>query len=87
VIFCQTPAQRATAETVIRELEAAHLFPRPIVTEIADAAPFYEAERYHQEYFARNPAQPYCQVVVAPKVSKFRKHFVERLKSRAAEAR
>ena len=83
VIFCQTPEQRATAESVVEELIAAGLWDEPIVTEIADAAPFFEAERYHQEYFARNPGQPYCNVVVAPKVAKFRKHFIERLKRRA----
>ena len=54
-----------------------------IVTEIAGAEPFYEAERYHQEYFARSAAQPYCALVVAPKVAKFRKQFTERLKRRA----
>jgi len=80
VIFCQTPEQRATAESVRAELTAAKLWPDPIVTEIADAAPYYEAERYHQEYFAQNPGQPYCAVVVAPKVAKFRKHFTARLK-------
>jgi peptide-methionine (S)-S-oxide reductase len=80
VIFCQTPAQRAVAEDVIAELTAAKLWRDPIVTEIAGAAPFHEAEGYHQEYFARNPRQPYCAVVVAPKVSKFRKHFTQRLK-------
>jgi peptide-methionine (S)-S-oxide reductase len=83
VIFCQTPEQRATAESVVEELTAAGLWDEPIVTEIADAAPFFEAERYHQEYFARNPAQAYCTVVVAPKVAKFRKNFTERLKRRA----
>ncbi|HET7096057.1 MAG TPA: peptide-methionine (S)-S-oxide reductase MsrA [Casimicrobiaceae bacterium] len=83
VIFCQTPEQRAAAESVVEELTAAGLWDEPIVTEIADAAPFYEAERYHQEYFARNPGQPYCTVVVAPKVAKFRKHFTEKLKRRA----
>ena len=83
VIFCQTPEQRANAESVVEELTAAGLWDEPIVTEIADAAPFFEAERYHQEYFARNPGQPYCNVVVAPKVAKFRKHFTERLKRRA----
>ena len=56
------------------------LFGAPIVTEIADAAPFYPAEAYHQDYFDRNPAQPYCMFVVAPKVAKFRKSFAERLK-------
>jgi peptide-methionine (S)-S-oxide reductase len=80
VIFCQTPAQRAVAESVIADLTAAKLWRDPIVTEIAGAAPFYEAEDHHQEYFARNSGQPYCAVVVAPKVAKFRKHFTERLK-------
>jgi peptide-methionine (S)-S-oxide reductase len=83
VIFAQSPEQRAIAESVRAELAAAKLWKDGIVTEIADAAPFYEAERYHQEYFARNPAQPYCTVVVAPKVSKFRKQFTERLKRKA----
>ena len=82
VIFCQTPAQRATAEAVVAELGAAKLWRNPIVTEIADAAPFYVAENYHQQYFERNPAQPYCAAVVEPKVAKFRSHFRERLKRR-----
>jgi peptide-methionine (S)-S-oxide reductase len=83
VIFCQSAEQRATAESLRAELTAAKLWKDPIVTEIADAAPFYEAERYHQEYFAQNPGQPYCMAVVAPKVAKFRKHFTERLKRKA----
>ncbi len=83
VIFCQTPAQRAVAVSVVADLTAAKLWRDPIVTEIAAAAPFCEAEDHHQEYFARNPGQPYCAVVVAPKVAKFRKHFTERLKQRA----
>ena len=80
VIFCQTPAQRADAESVIAELTGAGLWSDPIVTEIADAATFFPAESYHQEYFERNGRQPYCQAVVAPKVAKFRKVFVDRLK-------
>ena len=80
VIFCQDDAQRATARGVVAELTAAKLWPAPIVTEIAGTATFYPAEDYHQEYFARNGGQPYCQVVVAPKVAKFRKHFASRLK-------
>jgi len=83
VIFAQSPEQRKIAEAVRVELSAAKLWKDPIVTEIADAAPFYEAEGYHQEYYARNPGQPYCAVVVAPKVAKFRKHFTERLKRKA----
>lgn len=84
VIFCATPEQRAVAEQVIAELTAAKLWRNPIVTEVAGPATFYEAEDYHQEYFARNPRQPYCQAVVAPKVAKFRKQFLDRLKKRAA---
>jgi len=80
VIFAQTPEQKATAEDVVRTLTAERLFDRPIVTEIADAAPYYSAERYHQDYFTHNPNQPYCMFVVSPKVAKFRKKFAERLK-------
>jgi peptide-methionine (S)-S-oxide reductase len=83
VIFCETPAQRASAERVVRELAADNVWGAPIVTQIADAAPFYPAEGYHQDYFERNPAQPYCMFVVAPKVAKFRKAFRDRLKTRA----
>jgi peptide-methionine (S)-S-oxide reductase len=82
VIFCQTPEQRATATALIAELNAAKLWRDPIVTEVADAATFYPAEDYHQEYFARNGSQPYCQVVVAPKVAKFRKEWKERRKQK-----
>ncbi len=86
VIFCQTPAQRATAEAVIAELTASKIFDAPIVTEIAGAVPFYAAERYHQGYFERNDSEPYCLFVVAPKVAKFRKAFANRLKRRAGRA-
>ena len=75
-----TPAQRADANAVISELSREKLWSQPIVTEIADAAPFYRAETYHQEYFERNGRQPYCQFVVAPKVAKFRKQYFDRLK-------
>jgi peptide-methionine (S)-S-oxide reductase len=80
VIFAQTPEQRADAEAVIAELGREKLWDKPIVTELAGAATFYPAEAYHQRYFERNAAQPYCQFVVAPKVAKFRKEFVDRLK-------
>jgi peptide-methionine (S)-S-oxide reductase len=79
-IFYHTPQQKADAEAVIAQLDAAKLWNGPIVTELAPATAFYMAEGYHQEYFARNPYQPYCQAVVAPKVVKFRKHFLEKLK-------
>jgi peptide-methionine (S)-S-oxide reductase len=82
VIFAQSPAQRATAQAVMDEIGAAKIWPAPLVTELADAAPYFGAERYHQEYFERNPNQPYCMAVVAPKVVKFRKQYAERLKRR-----
>lgn len=80
VIFYHSPEQKATAEQVIRDLEAAGVWDAPIVTELAPIETFYPAEPYHQEYYQNNPYQPYCQVVIAPKVTKFRKQFVERLK-------
>jgi peptide-methionine (S)-S-oxide reductase len=86
VVFCQSPAQRGAAERIVRELEAAKVFDAPIVTQIEDVAPFHPAEGYHQDYFERNPAQPYCMFVVAPKVAKFRKAFADRLKARRAGA-
>ena len=85
-IFAQSPAQRAVAEEAVRELGAAGLWPEPIVTEIASAAPFWPAEAYHQDYLANNPRQPYCMGVVAPKLAKFRRHHVTRLKKRAPSA-
>lgn len=81
VIFAQTPEQRSDAAAVIAELSAERLWPAPIVTELAGAETFYPAEGYHQEYFARNGRQPYCQAVVAPKVAKFRKQYFDRLKA------
>lgn len=79
-IFYLDEEQKRTAEEVIRELTDAKLWPNPIVTEVTKFDAFYLAEDYHQEYFANNPFQPYCMAVVAPKVAKFRKQFVERLK-------
>jgi len=79
-IFYHTPQQKAAADEVIARLNSATLWNGPIVTEVTPASVFYPAEGYHQEYFARNPYQPYCQAVVAPKVAKFRKHFLDKLK-------
>jgi peptide-methionine (S)-S-oxide reductase len=79
-IFYNSPGQKAAAEQLIAELTAKKAFGAPIVTEIAPAQTFYAAEDYHQEYFANNSAQPYCQYVVAPKMAKFRKKFANRLK-------
>jgi peptide-methionine (S)-S-oxide reductase len=82
-IFYHSDAQRATAEQVIRELTEAKLWNDPIVTQLEPAGTFFPAEMYHQEYFARNPYQPYCMAVVAPKVAKFRKQHMARLKNTA----
>jgi peptide-methionine (S)-S-oxide reductase len=79
-VFYHSPEQKAVTERVIAELTRGGIYGDPIVTELAPVSKFYVAEDYHQEYFARNPRQPYCQAVVAPKVAKFRKHFMERLK-------
>ena len=80
VIFYHDEDQKKTAEAIITEMTDAKLWPSPIVTEVAKFDAFYPAEDYHQEYYVNNLNQPYCRVVIAPKVSKFRKHFVERLK-------
>jgi peptide-methionine (S)-S-oxide reductase len=80
VIFYHSPEQEQTARRVMAEVAADGLWPRPLVTELAAAGSFYVAEPYHQEYFRNNPAQPYCQAVVAPKVVKFRKQWSERLR-------
>ena len=75
VIFFNSPEQKAVAEETIRELTAKGVWKNPIVTEVTAATEFYSAEDYHQEYFQNNSYQPYCQMVVAPKVEKFRSKF------------
>ncbi|MDD5368493.1 MAG: peptide-methionine (S)-S-oxide reductase MsrA [Anaerolineaceae bacterium] len=80
-IFYHSPQQKATAEQVIHELEGEGIWERRFVTEVTPFSAFYPAEDYHQEYFERNPDQPYCQVIIAPKVAKFRKVYMEQLKA------
>ena len=79
-IFYHTPDQRSTAEEVIAELTERKVWDDPIVTEITPIEEYYPAEDYHQQYFQRNPSQPYCAVVIAPKVAKFRRRYLEKLK-------
>lgn len=79
-IFYHSPEQKATAEQVISEINAAQIWDGPIVTEVRPAETFYVAEDYHQEYFETNPEQPYCAFVVAPKVRKFRQKFAAKMK-------
>ncbi len=79
-IFYHTSEQARIAQEVIEELEAAKIWDAPIVTEVTPFKAFYSAEDEHQEYFGRNPDQPYCRVVILPKVVKFRKQFLAKLK-------
>ena len=80
VVFHHSPEQRRVAEEMIASIAADGVYDAPIVTEVAEADVFYPAEDYHQEYFRRNPTQPYCNAVVGPKVSKFRRKYSELLK-------
>jgi peptide-methionine (S)-S-oxide reductase len=80
VIFYESDEQRQVAEEVVAELDEKRVWDAPIVTQIAPLEKFYAAETYHQEYYSNNPQQPYCQVVIAPKVAKFRKQYLEKLK-------
>jgi len=79
-VFYHDAAQKAIAEQVIARLTAERLWPNPIVTEIAPFDEFYKAEAYHQQYYRKNAYQPYCQIVIAPKVTKFRKAYAYLLK-------
>ena len=76
VIFHHTDGQRETALDLIRGLDRDGPWVDPIVTELAPLEAFYPAEEYHDRYFERNGEQPYCQVVIAPKIAKFREHFM-----------
>jgi peptide-methionine (S)-S-oxide reductase len=79
VILTHSDAQAETARAVMREIKEANIWGAPLVTEIVPLTRFYEAEPEHHDYYARNPWTGYCQVVVAPKVAKFRKQFADRL--------
>ncbi len=79
-IFYHTEEQRRTALEVIAELERGEMWGDPIVTEVVALDAFHPAEDYHQDYFSRNPDQPYCRAIVAPKVAQARRMFLERLK-------
>jgi len=78
-IFYHSEQQKAVAEELIAELNKAHLWNKPIVTQIVPLDTFYPAEDYHQRYFSRHPEQAYCQMVISPKISKFRQQWSKRL--------
>jgi peptide-methionine (S)-S-oxide reductase len=81
VIFYHTPEQEKVAKEVIEKLEAAGIWNNPIVTELEEYKEFYPAEEYHQEYYRRNRAQPYCQAVITPKLAKLREKYFTKLKN------
>lgn len=81
VIFHHSSEQQQIAEITIRKLEAAGVWNAPIVTEVLPAPHFYPAEAYHKDYYARNPDQGYCRIVIAPKVAKLRQKYMDRLKA------
>jgi len=85
IILTHSDAQRVTAETVMKEIGDIKIWHAKLVTQVVPFTVFYPAEEEHHDYFARNPYTGYCQVVVAPKVAKFRKQFTDRLKRAAAE--
>jgi peptide-methionine (S)-S-oxide reductase len=79
-IFFHSPEQKATAEATIQRLTADQVWDAPIVTEVTAFSAFYKAEAYHQQYYRQNKGQPYCRAVIAPKLNKFRKLYLEKLK-------
>lgn len=86
-VFYHNEEQRRIAEHVKQETNAARIWPRPIVTEIVPFTTFYEAEDYHQNFYRSNPYQPYCQVVIDPKIRKLHKEFQEKLNDPAPPER
>jgi len=79
-VFTHSPEQQKVATEVIQEIEKEHLYSDPIVTEVTPFTNFYPAEDYHHNYYEQNSQKPYCQIVIAPKVTKFREHYREMLK-------
>lgn len=79
-VFCLNQAQQAATQKMINEFNAENLFGAPIVTQINGAETFYPAEDYHQYYFNKNPENPYCMAVAAPKAAKIRAKYAERIK-------
>ena len=82
IILAESEAQRETAREVMVALEAEGVFDAPIVTRLEPLERFYPAEAYHNEYYRRNPNQPYCRAVIAPKVAKLREKYAHRLRER-----
>jgi len=83
VIFYRNERQRAVATEVMKDVTARKIWPDPLVTQLEPFRAFWPAEGYHQNYFARNGGEPYCQFIIAPKVAKFRAHWLSRLKTKS----
>jgi len=81
VIFYRDPTQKAVAEEVIAEISASNVWDGKVVTELQPFKAFYRAEDYHQDYYRKNPLQPYCLFVIRPKVAKLRKTYLQMLKA------
>lgn len=79
-VFCQDESQKTATRQMIEQLDKQAIWPNPIVTQINDAATFYPAEDYHQHYFDKNPFQPYCLAVAAPKAAKIRSYYAALIK-------
>lgn len=80
IVLYHSDEQRETTKQVIDELNKNKVWDDPIVTQVVPFTTFYSAEKYHQDYYSQNQNQPYCQIVIAPKVAKFRKAFLDRLR-------
>ncbi len=85
VVFYHSPSQKKAAVELIGDLNGQEIWPGPIVTEVTEMGKFYPAEGYHDDYFRRNPEQPYCQAVINPKVAKFRARFAGKIKGSKAD--
>lgn len=81
VIFYHTEQQQKTAAEVMEEITKSGIWGKKLVTQLEPFKEFYPAEEYHKNYFERNPSQPYCRMVIEPKVAKFRKHYLQMLRA------
>ncbi len=81
MIFYTNDLQKQKAEALIKELNDAHAYEKPVVTEVAPLAEFYDAEEYHRDFYKQNKEAPYCQIIIAPKLEKLEKKFAELLKA------
>jgi peptide-methionine (S)-S-oxide reductase len=79
-VFYKSDQQKSIAEQLIQELDRSNIWDHKIVTDVTPFKNFYPAEDYHQDYYKKNSQEPYCQLIIAPKVAKLRQHFITKLK-------